>query len=245
MAASTTVDSVSPGDDDILSLKRAGRDALIFNAPLSSERADDLINEVISGRPRAVVDLGCGRGAMLRLLAARSPSVRAVGVDTDPEVLRQAAELAEASSVADRVHFELADAAEWMGDVDAVVCVGASHAFGGPGKMMERVASLSPGGVALIGDGVWESTPDQWCLEVFGELPVGVEGLANQAIAAGWTVDDADLSTLVEWDDFEHGWIKGVRAVGTSAAEAFADERQAEYLKYRGVLGFGWVRLRR
>ncbi len=231
--------------NDTRALKKAGADALDFNAPLGTARAELLIDTLASRQPHTAVDLGCGHGELARQLADRSTSMSVVGVDIDPELVRVATELTRSSGLSDRVRFETADAASWIGDVDAAACVGASHVFGDTAAMMSRLAALVPRGEALIGDGVWESPPDTWCLEAFGYQPSGLDGLIEEAVRAGWTVDYADLSTLSEWDDFENTWADGVRSVATPAALAFADSRQADYKKYRSVLGFGWLQLHR
>jgi SAM-dependent methyltransferase len=236
---------VDSNDDEARALKKAGADALDFNAPLGTARADLLIDTLASRQPSSAVDLGCGRGELARRLADRSMSMSVVGVDIDPELVRVATELTRSSGLSDRVRFETANAASWSGDVDAAACVGASHVFGGTAAMMSRLAALVPRGAALIGDGVWESPPDAWCLEVFGYQPSGLAGLIEEAVRAGWTIDYADLSTPSEWDDFENTWTDSVRAVATPAALAFADSRQADYGKYRSVLGFGWLQLHR
>ena len=72
---------------------------------------------------------------------------------------------------------------------------------------------------------------------------IGSDGLVSEAENAGWTVVETGLSTLEEWDAFESGWTKGVQTVGTDAATQFAMEREAEYQRYRGTLGFSWLLL--
>jgi len=224
----------------------AGARGLRFNAPLSDERAEDLVEHLMRAERRSIVDLGCGRGELVRLTAATLQSATVVGVDTDEVSIEAARQLAADSVGADRIRFEVADAATWSGAVDGAVCVGASHAFGGPVAMFARLAELTPSGWAVVGDGVWESAPSQWCLDVLGEQPVGLNGLTELAEAAGWTVVESDLSSRSEWDSFEGRWSDGVRSVGSDAALALANEREAEYRRhYRGVLGFAWLVLSR
>lgn len=215
----------------------AGAAALRFNAPLSDRRADGLVDFIAEGAPASVVDLGCGRGAFAALLSGGIDGANVIGVDNDEGVIAAATSLTEGRST---LRFELADAADWRGPVDAVVCIGASHAFGDAGAMVRHLASIGATRT-VIGDGVWSRTPDRWCLETFGELPVGAEALATLARSEGWSVIEAAASTPTEWDAFELGWIDGVRSVGTGAARAFADQRQADYERYRGTLGFAWL----
>ena len=155
--------------------------------------------------------------------------------------VRIAEDQSRAQSLQDRVTFEVGDAATWPGMAAAAMCVGVSHAFGGPDPMLERLRVVVPKGTVVIGDAVWQSPPQSWCFETFGELPLGPESLAAQARQTGWKVVETDLSTLAEWDQFESGWVDGVRALGTREALNFADMRERDYQKYRGVLGFCWL----
>jgi trans-aconitate 2-methyltransferase len=54
--------------------------------------ASDLLAQVPLTRARLVIDLGCGPGNSTELLAARFPQARIVGLDSSPEMLRQARE---------------------------------------------------------------------------------------------------------------------------------------------------------
>ena len=223
-------------------LMAAGGAALTHNAPLSAERAIAAQVFLADMAPRSVVDLGCGRGAFAHALAQHLPATHVLGVDSAADLIEIARDR-EPVLPSEQLDFQVADAADVPGPFGAVVCIGASHAFGDPSRMFERLLAIAPGGYAVVGDGIWEETPNDWCLETFGEQPAGLQGLATLAQEAGWTVEHADLSTREEWDDFEHGWCDGVRNVGSPAATTFADERSAEYQNYRGVLGFGWLHL--
>lgn len=238
-----------PPEATIDELMTAGSAALTFNAPLGPERAEALIDRLSVGRPQGLVDLGCGRGALARLAATRLPTISVIGIDLDQAAIDQARSQAGAAGLGDRVRFEVGDITAWSPPsgtaVDAAVCVGASHAFGGPEGLLGQLARLVPTGRVIVGDGVWTATPDPWCEETFGTLPSGPEALASLARDRGWTVEGIDTSTLDEWDAFEHGWIDGVRSVGTEAAASFADQRASEYQRYRGVLGFAWLELTR
>jgi len=243
----TTSDVTGPMPDriDVSQFFEAGADAVDFNAPLGQVRAVALVEALSRFQPDTVVDLGCGRGELSRMVASRLSQATVIGVDTDAPSIRAAATLAEAQSVGDRVRFEIGDAAAWVGSADAALCVGASHALGGLGGMLTKLSQVVPSGMAIIGDGIFQSDPDPWCIETFGHLPVGIPALVAEAVAAGWTVLEADASSLEEWDDFERTWTAGVRSLGTEEAVAFADEREREYRRYRGVLGFGWLVLTR
>ncbi len=225
---------------EVLTLRSAGSATLEFNAPLSSDRADGLV-EFVGAHGQTAVDLGCGRGSLVLRLAANG--VSGVGVDSEPGVIEVAAQRADDLGVSDRARFVIGDAGEYSEPADVAVCIGSSHAVGGTEAVFPALARLA--GAAVVGDGVWMTTPDGVNAERFGDLPNGLETLEAQAEAAGWTVAGSVLSTLEEWDEFEGRWGGGVREVGTAAAQGFADQRAAEYLEYRGMLGFAWLCLTR
>lgn len=224
-------------------LFRAGAAALEYNAPLSPQRADAIVEFVASCSPSTVVDLGCGDGALLLKIIADSDGVRGVGVDTASDSISAARDAANAAGLAERIEFIEGDATTWSRPADVAVCIGASHAWDSPSEMFAAIAELGAG-AAVIGDGIWQAEPDSWCIDTFGDQPT-VKGLEDMATAAGWRVEASTTSTPEEWDHFENTWVDGVRAVATPEAIEFADERAAEYQIYRGVLGFSWLHLRR
>jgi SAM-dependent methyltransferase len=219
----------------------AAAGAIDFNAPLGRARAESLVERLARFPISSVVDLGCGRGELARLVAAGLPRARVTGIDTDRWAIEAARALTDARSLGHRVTFTVADASRWVEATDAALCIGASHAFGGPSAMLRALTDIAPAGPVVVGDAIWMSAPDPWCVEAFGELPDGPEALAALAVDNGWTVVGLETSTLAEWDEFERGWIAGVRSVGTAEADALADERERQYRAWRGVLGFCWL----
>ncbi|WP_370326498.1 cyclopropane-fatty-acyl-phospholipid synthase family protein [Euzebya sp.] len=231
--------------DERAALRQAGAAALAVNAPASPARIDAIADGLAVEAPGTVLDVGCGRGDLLLRVLAAAPGTRGIGVDLDRAALDAARDRAREAGLAGRVTFAEADAAEWEGSCDAAICVASSHALGGTAAMLLRLAELVPsGGLALVGDGVWERRPDAWHREVFGDMP-DTDQLLEWAAMESWTVEDVDRSTAEEWDAFEAAWTAGVEAVGTDAARAYAAERREEYRRYRGVVGFAWLVLRR
>ena len=70
----------------------------------------DLIAQVPLARPRRVVDLGCGPGNSTELLIERFPDAEVIGLDSSPDMLRQARERLPGRS------FVQADIATWSPD---------------------------------------------------------------------------------------------------------------------------------
>jgi hypothetical protein len=234
-----------PQDALIRELKKAGSDALVFNAPLSIERATASFDFVARSGAGFVVDFGYGVGSYVRLLMESLPGIRGLGIDQDRDSVERAKLGCLKDGHACRLSFEVGDASFYRGPVDTSICIGSSHVFGNAHEMFNRLAEIQPSGVAIVGDGVWMDTPDAWCLSTFGEMPKGAEGLGAIAEQQGWTVAAESTSSLAEWDDFEFTWNRGVQSVGTKLALAFAAQRAEEYQRYRGILGFGWLHLAR
>lgn len=226
-----------PSGDELRTLMNAGSAALTFNAPMSQHRASDLIHTLASWNASDIVDFGCGRGSFATTIAAAIDSAHVVGIDNVAEFIHEA----DADSAAT---FDVADASTWSGPCDVAISIGSSHAFGGPVSMLDRFADLGARN-AIVGDGFWMAEPDEWCVEIFGDMPAGLEAVQVGAEEQGWEVLDLDKSSIEEWDTFESGWRKGIRDIGTDSAGMLADEREAEYTRYRGVLGFSWLCARR
>ena len=71
----------------------------------------DIHRRLTAGPPARVADLGCGEGWLSIGLATAYPMIQVVGVDADPASIEAATRHASEAGVADRVRFELGDAA--------------------------------------------------------------------------------------------------------------------------------------
>ena len=67
----------------------------------------DLVARVGAGRPREVVDLGCGPGELTTTLAERWPGARVTGLDSSPEMI------AKAAAPGSPVTFRFGDLTRW------------------------------------------------------------------------------------------------------------------------------------
>ncbi len=99
----------------------------------------------------AVLDVGCGPGAMLATLAGENPALRLAGIDSDLETIRLAQQRLGA-----RADLRAGDAGElpWEDcQFDLVICVNSFHRYPQPRRVlaeMHRVLKL--GGTLVIAD---------------------------------------------------------------------------------------------
>ena len=224
-------------------------------APVSDDNLRRLIQRLDLPPGGRLLDLGCGFGEWLLAALESAPGVQGVGVDISAPALEEARARAGQRGLSDRVTFEQAEAAGWSGgDVDAVLCVGATHAFGGLGPTLDAVRKhLRPGGRVLLGEAYWEGTPTQAALDGLGaepgELP-DLAGLMAEVRKAGYEPGFGHFSTGAEWDRYEWSWTG---ALATWALEQddgedreqalnLAREHRRQWLEgYRGQLGFATV----
>jgi SAM-dependent methyltransferase len=124
-----------------------------------------LLDELKLRGDERVLDVGCGRGAVLLLAAQRLPNGRAVGIDlwstTDQSGNAEATTLrnAELEGVRERVELHTGDMREMPfrdGEFDAIVSSLAIHnikdADGRKRALDEILRVLKPGGTALLAD---------------------------------------------------------------------------------------------
>jgi len=218
-------------------------------APVDHDQLRLLLARLSPPSPGTAVDLGCGDGEWLLDLLRLHPGVTGVGVDLHLPTTPPTAE----PDVVARVSWEEADAATWEGGpYDVVLCVGASHAFGGlAGTLHACRALMRPGGQLVLGDGFWEAPPSPRALEVLeatpDELP-DLVGLVATALEHGFEPGYAHVSTAAEWDDYEWSWTGSLAEWALREAQDPNDREQAlsaarqhrtEWLDgYRGELGF-------
>jgi cyclopropane fatty-acyl-phospholipid synthase-like methyltransferase len=235
-------------DDD---LEEALYARMRWNAPLSMDHAELLMNR-LDLRPRVhVTDLGCGWGELLLRAVNRAGQLTGTGIDTDTGALKRARRLAKEFHLDKRVQFEEADVRGWKGTADRVLCVGASHAFGGTASALDTLARVVPaGGRMLFGDSYWESSPSAAATELFGEQVLPLAGLMEACRSEGWRVIHMSVACQLEWDDFESTFRAGrqewllANPDDPRAADVrdWIDARERQYFEvYRGVLGFAYL----
>ena len=231
---------------------------MLFNSPISPEKADLLIGLLDLEERSQVVDVGCGTGEFLVQVLEKYPAT-GIGVDLMAESLAEAREKAADRGCSDRVKFVEGDVREMEFDspFDLGICMGASHAYsvGEPAypKTLKGLgAILQPGGLLLMGESYWMQEPEQEYLDFVGE-PNGTyrSHLENVELAAefGFTPVYCNTSSLDEWDDFE--WRHHMRIEARAEAnpddpelakrKEFGRKWRNAYLRWgRGTLGFGF-----
>lgn len=158
-----------------------------FLAPLYRMVADDV---AATGGVR-VLDVGTGPGELAVEIARRCPSCRITGVDLAPEMLATAGGRAEAAGLADRVSFQVADAAALPlgdGSIDVVVSTLSLHHWGDPPAVLRELHRvLRPDGQALIYDLRFSFSPRQFA--AFAEAtPFGSDAVSYATLRNGLPV---------------------------------------------------------
>jgi trans-aconitate 2-methyltransferase len=108
----------------------------------------ELVARIGATAPAAVVDLGCGDGALTATLAERWPSASVLGVDSSEEMLAEAA-----ARKSDRLSFVQVSIQDWRpsAPVDVIVSNAALQWVPGHVSLLPRlVAALTPGGWLAI-----------------------------------------------------------------------------------------------
>ena len=107
----------------------------------------DLLAQVPLDAPRRVVDLGCGPGNSTDLLIERFPGAEVIGVDSSPDMLRQARERLP------RCKFIEADLSTWMPQPSTDLLFGNAvfHWVPDHPNVLKRLLhALGPGGVLAV-----------------------------------------------------------------------------------------------
>ena len=227
-------------------------------APLSDASVDSLLEHALPDGEARVLDLGCGHGSWLLRALAKRPQLHATGVDTDERGLQQADEQAQAAGLSERIELQQLDVREFSDPepYDVVLCVGATHAFGGLRPTLKAARRhLAAGGRVLVGEGFWEGPPNQAMLEggFTADEYENLAGTVDQIVADGWTPVNGHISTLPEWDAYEWAWTGAVEEwvldhpehPDRSQVSAAARRHRDLWLHgYRGILGFATLTLR-
>jgi SAM-dependent methyltransferase len=207
--------------------------------PVPAEKLDEVIALLDLPARGRVVDLGCGKGDLLRRVAARY-DVDAVGIDRDAQLLAEAPP---------GINVIVADIETWnrgRGAFDLVASVGS------PARLSSLAGLVRPGGLVLYGDGYWRREPSGEYLEALeaeqGEL-ADYAGTIRRGEELGLTPVYVVAADVDDFDRYEWSWsLNGERY----AAEHPDEPGVAEFLEWirsgrrryvelggRDTLGFG------
>jgi SAM-dependent methyltransferase len=214
-----------------------------FMGPYDASHLTELFRAVGPPAGARVLDLGCGSGALLSLLAERF-GARGVGIDRSPELIGIARRRGTAG-----LEFLVGDASRFVGEpgsFDLAVSVGAVST---PAELARWVR---PGGMVLLGAGYWRRPPDDAYLAALGaarEEMADLAGTIAAGEAAGLVPLHAITSTGADWDRYEWSWSRngeryaaehaGRPGVAEFLAWIRAGRRRYLELGGRQTLGFG------
>ena len=231
----------------------AHRDHVYCN-PLDPVVLDQVTDRLELAAGRRVLDVGCGKGALLVRIAERT-GARGTGVDINAAFLAEARTRAERSGVASLVELHEMEASRLVlepASFDAGICIGSTHALGGYRETLRALAGLvRPGGRVLVGEGYWRQDPDPEYLDrlkaTADEMTTHEETIAAGE-AEGLTPCDAWVSSQRDWDRYEDLYARTVETwVATHGDDPDASEARERirrwretYLRWgRDTLGFG------
>ena len=167
---------------------------LEFMGPYDETSFERLLDGAALPAGARVLDLGCGKGALLRWLGSRGP-IDGTGVDLHPE-----------TSPILGVRLVAGDARSFPAEpesFDLVCSVGAVSDIG------QLAALARPGGLVLLGDGYWRRTPGDVYLAALGAtIDDLLDWQATLAIGPphGLTLVRALPSSVEQWDRYEATW---------------------------------------
>jgi SAM-dependent methyltransferase len=213
-------------------IAHAGRSLL---GPVSDASVEQVLSRVPARGPTRVLDVGCGKGALL-VSALERWGGTGLGIEPNPAFAAEARARTDERLGSGRVR--IVDSEFFFDGLrherfDLVICTGALHAFGGWDAALRGIAPLlEPGGHALLGPGYWRRPPAPEYLASTGIAADEMEPLADildRAAAAGWRRLAVHESTPAEWDEYEHAYAASVR----SWCDAHADDAETRAFRSR------------
>lgn len=205
-----------------------------------------------------VLDIASGRGGPA-LVLAREFGCALQGIEISPDFHAVAVERVTEAGVADRVAFDLGDAAGAAHEpesYDAALCLGASFVYGSLADTVEAlVPAVKAGGHVVVGEPYWRRLPLPDDYEDRCDPWTTLEGTVSIFETSGLPVVSLIASSEDDWDRYEtlhwqavERWLAG-NPNDSDAPEIRARHEQSKrnYLRHqREYLGWaifvGWKR---
>ncbi|HLG09383.1 MAG TPA: class I SAM-dependent methyltransferase [Gaiellaceae bacterium] len=174
--------------------------------PTSKEKLLLLGERLGLGPETRVLDVASGRGGPALILAGEF-GCAVHGIEIAPEFRAAAVERAASAGLAERVSFELGDAASVAfhpESYDIAMCLGASFIFGGLADTVEALApAVRPGGYVVSGEPYWRRLPLPEGYEDRRDPWTTLEGTAVVFETSGLPVVSVIASSEDDWDRYE------------------------------------------
>ena len=224
--------------------------------PTSTQKLDRVIGYCDMADGQRVLDLGCGKGWMLRRIAEHS-AIKGLGIDVAPHAIEEAKQQTVAASLKGELEFRCMPATQLSqqeSPFDLGLCLGASFAIGSFEDMLAFLKPMiRPGGLLVIGDiyARVDPMPEQSAVYFADGAQRTLRDTAD--LLNG---DDLSLLAIVDssaddWDHFENlHWIAGDRWLRENPdhpdrqafIQAHLEYRRDHYLYDRDALGWAiWV----
>lgn len=174
--------------------------------PTSAEKLLLLGERLELGQGSRVLDIASGRGGPAVLLG-REFGCAVHGIEIAPEFHAAAVERTARAGIADRVSFELGDAATATFEpesYDAALCLGASFVFGGLADTVDALApAVRPSGYVAVGEPFWARLPIPDDYEDRHDPWTTLEGTVVAFETSGLSVISVIASSDDDWDRYE------------------------------------------
>ncbi len=169
-----------------------------------------LLSSTISARPE-ILDIGCGKaGVLARAIEATNGS--GIGIDLPNSLGSVISVRAEKLRKLGSLTIILEDAKAFVQRIDnsfdLIICIGSSHAMGGPQQLFNWAKKLlKPDGKLLFGEIVWRSKPSKEFLEF---LECGEEDqlyssqLFDLARKSGFLIEQTASCLETDFDRYEN-----------------------------------------
>jgi cyclopropane fatty-acyl-phospholipid synthase-like methyltransferase len=219
--------------------------------PMSAEKLDRLVEYLRVGDGDRIVDVGAGKGWLLRRIAERS-RVRAVALELSTVFAAEARQALAAASLLGSIELiqgRVLDYPAAAGQFDIALCIGATFALDdldGTAAWMARV--VRPGGRIAIGEPFAKAPFPLHVRERWPEYDRTLPELVDAIAAHGFAPTGLIASSDDDWDHYEcQHWRAGLAWLNANPADAEAkafkaqlDEERRRYLvEERDV--FGWA----